>query len=289
MDGAHCRAPLAGGDVVSAPRRRRWIDVLRRATEPTSAPETSPDVDTALWSAHGEAQRAVSEAAEGAPRLMEAVARQRSSIEGVSERAGAMAAHAEGLTLSATRVADLFERLSVVALNAGLEGARTPEPQGKALLLLSEEIRTHAARGAEATRDLVMVVEEMAAETSLLRGDLGDVLTAADETNKSAHALGDASGRAGLALADVEKHLRRATGIDPEVARAVSLAADHARGLLSALSTLRAAAPARPLLLGALRPVLAPLSRLLGELGDEGRVVEASPGSPQGDDGGASP
>ncbi|MDI1433295.1 hypothetical protein [Polyangium sorediatum] len=273
---------------MSAPRRRRWIDVLRRAAEPASATETPADIDTALWSAHGEAQRAVTEAAEGAPRLMDAVTRQRASVEGVSERAGAMAAHAEGLTLAATRVADLFERLSVIALNAGLEGARTPEPQGKALLLVSEEIRTHAARGADATRDLVAVVEEMAAETSLLRGELTSVLMAADETGGSARTLGDAAVRAGVALVDVEKHLRRATGIDPEVARAVALAAEHARGLLSALSTLRATTPARPLLLGALRPVLTPLSRLLGELGDEGRAGEASPGSPQGDDGGAS-
>ncbi len=289
MARAHGAPSFAGGGVVSAPRRRRWLDVLRRATEPASAPEAATDIDTALWSAHGEAQRAVHEAAEGAPRLMDAVTRQRASIEGVSERAGAMAAHAEGLTLAATRVADTFERLSVVALNAGLEGARTAEPQGKALLLLSEEIRTHAARGAETSRDLVMVVEEIAAETSLIRGQLADVLSAADDTGGAARALGDAAGRAGLALTDVERHLRRATGIDPEVARAVALAAEHARGLLSALSTLRVATPARPLLLGALRPVLAPLSRLLGELGDEGRASEATPSSPPGDDGGTSP
>ena len=42
----------------------------------------------------------------------------------------------------------------MVALNAGLEGARAGESQGRALLLLSEEIRANVVRGADAASEL---------------------------------------------------------------------------------------------------------------------------------------
>jgi methyl-accepting chemotaxis protein len=276
---------------MSGPRRRRLLEILRRAAQPEvdASGEVDPEsIDAALWSSHHEAARAVGEASEAAPQIADTVGQHRAMINGASERASAMAAHAEGLTLAATRVGDAFERLSVVALNAGLEGARTVEPQGKALLLLSEEIRAHAGRGAETARDLVAVVEEIAAETSVLRKELADALEAAEETGKEARALVATLGRAGGALAEVDRYLRRATGIDPEVSRAVALAAEHARGLFGALSTLRAAAQARPVLLRALRPVLSPLARLLGELGEPVRPEESSrPSSPPGGEDGS--
>jgi exonuclease SbcC len=279
---------------MSAPRRRRWLDVLRRAAQREGGPEASAPgeptpIDAALWSAHGEAQRAVGDAAEKAGRVADAAARHRAALDGASERAGAMVTHAEGLTLAATRVGDALERLAVVALNAGLEGARTAEPQGKALLLLSEEIRSHVSRGAETARDLVSVVEELAAETGQIRKELEGARSAAEETGQAAESLGGALVRARQALTDAERHLKRATGIDPEMARAISLATEHARGLLSALSTLSTATQARPLLLGALRPALVPLSRLLRELWEEGDDEGSRANAPPGEGGGALP
>lgn len=279
---------------MSAPRRRRWLDVLRRAAQregdvDATAPGEATPIDAALWSAHGEAQRAVGEAAETAGQVADAAARHRAALDGASERAGAMVTHAEGLTLAATRVGDALERLGVVALNAGLEGARTAEPQGKALLLLSEEIRSHVSRGTETARDLVSVVEELAAETGQIRKEIAGAREAAEETGQAAESLGGALVRARQALTDAERHLKRATGIDPELARAMSLATEHARGLLSALSTLSTATQARPLLLGALRPALAPLSRLLRELWEESSEEDARAASSSGEGGGALP
>jgi methyl-accepting chemotaxis protein len=246
-------------------------------------------LDAALWAAHHEARRRAAEASEVAPKVADAAARHRAMLDGASERASAMAAHAEGLTLAATRVGDLFERLSIVALNAGLEGSRAAQPQGKALLLISEEVKGHAARGAEAARDLVAVVEEIAGETSLLRKDLAGALAAADVTGQTARSIGAVLGGVESALEETDRLLRRATGVDPEVSRAIALAAEHARGLFAALSTLRAATQARPVLLRVLRPALAPLARLLRELdeparGDEGARASTPP--PPGDDDG---
>ena len=71
------------------------------------------------------------------------------------------------------------------------------------------------------------------------------------------------------------------TGIDPETARAVGLATEHARGLMTALSTLSTAAQAAPVL-GALRPVIAPLTRLLGEI-EQGENEGAPEGGTEGE------
>jgi hypothetical protein len=274
---------------VTSTRRRWWLDALRRAAKAEGEATTDEDaggVEAAVLGANEAAQRAVEGTIEIAPRIGDAAGRQKATLDGASERASAMAAHAEGLTLAAARVGDVFERLSVVALNAGLEGARTAEPQGKALLLISDEIKTQASRGAEIARDLVSVVEEIAAETVLLRRELGAAIAAAEDTGKDTRALVASAAKAKQALAEVERHLRRATGLDPEVSRAIALAAEHARGLASALATLRAATQARPLLLRALRPVLAPLARMLGELDEEPRNARMSA---QDGDGGTEP
>jgi len=274
---------------MTAPRRRRWFDVLRRAARPEEETRVEVDpeqLDAALWAAHHEARKEAAAAADVAPKIVDAADRHRAMLDGASERASAMAAHAEGLTLAATRVGDVFERLSVVALNAGLEGARAAQPQGKALLLLSEEIKGHAGRGAEIARDLVVVVEEIAGETNLLRKDLGGALAAAKETGQTARSMASIVGRAEAALAETDRLLRRATGVDPEVSRALALAAEHARGLFSALSTLRAATQARPVLLRVLRPVLVPLARLLRELDDPVRLDETVHAPPPGGDDG---
>ena len=65
-------------------------------------------------------------------------------------------------------------------------------------------------------------------------------------------------------MSDLGERLRRATGSDPETARAVAQATEHARALVTALGTLSGRVP-RALLTNALRPVLEPLVRSLFE------------------------
>jgi hypothetical protein len=253
---------------MSTPRRRRWIDVLRRtagvSTEGGRGPSAALD-DAALWGAHEQAVRSLKESGAKAERVAASVARQRAFIEGAAERANLVAARSEGLAANAARVAESFERLGVVALNAGLEGARVAEPQGRALLLLSEEIRANVVRGADAAEQLGRVVEEIASESAEVRRQLERSRGEVSEVGQEAAQLQAAAQQASKSLDDLASRLRRATGIDPETARAVALATEHARGLMTALSTLSTAAQAAPVL-GALRPVIAPLTRLLGEI-----------------------
>jgi methyl-accepting chemotaxis protein len=266
---------------MSTPRRRRWIEVLRRTAgvvgdgEAHRGSSAALD-DTALWSAQEQAQRSLRESAARAERVAASVARQRALIEGAAERANLVAARSEGLTPSTARVSESFERLGVVALNAGLEGARAAEPHGRALLLLSEEIRANVTRGADAAAQLAHAVDEIATESAEVRRQIERSKVEVSEIGQEAAHLQAAAQQAARSLDDLGARLRRATGIDPEMARMVALAGEHARGLMTALSAISTATPAAPVL-GALRPVIGPLVRLLGELeerspdGDEGR------------------
>jgi len=223
--------------------------------------------DTALWRAHEQAERALAESSTRAERLAAAVARQRGSIEGAAERANQVATRAEGVATSAARVTETFERLGVIALNAGLEGARLSEPQGRALLLLSEEIRVNVRRGAEAAEQLSRVVHEIGGESAQVRGELERARAEVSEVGQEAAHLSASAQQATRSLDDLGARLRKATGLDPDAARTVALATEHARGLLNALSALPEAARSSHAL-RALSPLISPLARLLDELGD---------------------
>jgi hypothetical protein len=93
---------------------------------------------------------------------------------------------------------------------------------------------------------------------------------------EAAH-LQAAAQQASKSIADLGARLRRATGVDPEVARAVAVAAEHARGLMTALSTLTMAAKEAPVM-SALKPVIGPLVRLLREI-EGGEDDKSSGGS----------
>jgi methyl-accepting chemotaxis protein len=252
---------------MSAPRRRRWIEVLRRtaASVGDERPASAALDDAALWTAHEKASASIKESSARAERVAATVTRQRQHIEAAAERANLVAARSEGLGPGVARVSEAFERMGVLALNAGLEGARAGEGQGRALLLLSEEIRANVVRGADAAGDLTRVADEIAAESAEVRRQIERSRAEVSEVGQDAAQLQAAALSAARSLDDLGARLRKATGIDPEMARVVALAAEHARGLMTALSALSTAAQAGPVL-GALRPVIGPLVRLLGEI-----------------------
>jgi hypothetical protein len=64
------------------------------------------------------------------------------------------------------------------------------------------------------------------------------------------------------------ERVKKTTGSDPEAVRALAEASERARALVTALASLSGKVP-RALLVGALRPVLEPVARLLVEE-DEG-------------------
>jgi len=259
---------------VSTTRRRRWMDMLRRtARDRTTGPQRPALEDASLWEAHDRALEASSASTDGAEQITAALTRQQTLIESAGERAGFVAGRSESLTTTAARVSDSFERLGVVALNAGLEGARVGDPHGRSLLLLSEEIRANVMRGSEAARELTTSLEnvsesagELRKQVDGLKGDIASVRQQASQLKTHAQ-------KASTALDSLSDRLKAATGIDPEVARTLTVAADHAKGLSNALSRLHSAQ--LRMVLEALTPFTEPLVRVLeGPDGDGGAASE---------------
>ncbi len=85
----------------------------------------------------------------------------------------------------------------------------------------------------------------------------------AQDASQEAARVAAASAEAGKAVVEVGTRLQEATGSDPETARLMAQASEHARALVSALGALGNAPP--KLVLHALRPALGPLARLLGD------------------------
>ena len=88
----------------------------------------------------------------------------------------------------------------------------------------------------------------------------------AEVTQDAARAAGAASD-AESALLDMGERVKKTTGSDPEAVRALAEAAEHARLLMASLGAVSNKVP-RALLVGALRPVLEPLARLLADEGE---------------------
>jgi methyl-accepting chemotaxis protein len=229
-----------------------------RATEPFTA-----EVG-AIWSAHERALVRARDAGAAAQRIASSAARQRTAIDNVADRSRTLSSRTSEVRTACARVIDEFERLALVALNAGLEGARLGEAEGRQLRLVSDEIRSHSSRGAEVSRELGSAVEQLAVDLGQIDSHVAQAQGVVSEvTQDSARALG-AAGDAESALVDIGDRLKKATGSDPEAVRAIADANERARALVATLSALSGKVP-RALLASALRPALEPLARLLAE------------------------
>ncbi len=185
-------------------------------------------------------------------------------MDAVADRTRALSSRAGELHLGFARLLDAFERLGLVALNAGLEGARLGEAEGRQLGLVSDEVRAQSSRGGDAARELGTGIGQLATELTQLESHVGQAqLVVAEVTQDSARAAGAASD-AESALLDMGERVKKATGTDPEAVRAIAEASERARSLVASLAALSGKVP-RAMLVGALRPALEPLARLLAE------------------------
>jgi hypothetical protein len=247
------------------PPKQRLFRLLRRTAKGArAAGERTTADESALWSAHERALVRARDAGAAAQRIASSAARQRASIDGVADRARALSSRAAEVQATFARVVDAFERLALVALNAGLEGARLGEAEGRQLGLVSDEVRAHSSRGGEQARELAGALSQIAADLVHLEAHVAQAQgVVAEVTQDSARAAGAASDTES-ALVDMGERVKKATGSDPEAVRAIAEATERARALVAALTALSGKVP-RALVVGALGPILAPLARLLGD------------------------
>jgi len=251
----------------SKSRARRIRKLVRGASKTAPASAARPPVDeSAMWAAHQRALTRTREAAEAAQRIASTSAKQRAAADTLADRAHAVAARAQELATSFTRITDAFERLGLVALNAGLEGARLGEAGGRSLLLVSDEVRAQAARGSDSARELSTTLTEVGAEITRLHTIIGQARQASGDASQEAALVVTASGEAERALVEIGAQVRESTGSDPETTRVVALAGEQARALVASLGALAGKVP-QARLVSAVQPVLEPLARLLASSG----------------------
>lgn len=241
---------------------RRLFRLLRRGARYTAGAGRNLLDDGALWAAHQRASTAVREAGDAAQRIASHIAKQRAVVDSLGDRARGVGARSAELTTGLSRMKETFERLELVALNAGLEGARLGEGPGQALGLVSDEIRAQAARGTEACRELGTALAEIGAELNQVHSSVERARDAAAEVAQEAAQVGGAAARAERALVESGERLKNTTGTDPETARAISEVTEQAKALVAGLGALSGRAP-QGLVVATLRPVLEPLLRLL--------------------------
>jgi methyl-accepting chemotaxis protein len=248
--------------------KRRLLKLLRRATRSAqvqAAGRAEGEADeNAIWLGHQRALEVVREGAESTQRIASSVAKQRGSVDAVGDRARAAGVRAQELSTAFARVVDAFDRLSLVALNAGLEGARLGESAGRSLLLVGDEVRSQTSRGGDSARELAATLSEIGGELGQLNGQLEQVRELASDIAHEAARASAAGAEADRGLLEMSEALRRTTERDPETVMAIAEAGEHARALVSALGSLSGRVP-RALLVAALRPMLEPLARVLAE------------------------
>jgi methyl-accepting chemotaxis protein len=255
---------------VSSSKRRRFSDVLRRTANLSISGARGPLEDASLWDARDKAAKASSASERLAEKVAASATRQRAQLETALERSNGFGARTDAAGSSARLAVEAFERLGIVALNAGLEGARLGEAQGKALSLLADEIKANVTNGIEAGRKLMGLTVGLGQDALELAQRLDRMNKESQELGGDAALLKAAAQDTSLALSELETRLRKATGLDPEIARNLADAGDHAKGLILALTALEARdiGEEKSAVTDALGPVLSPLKKLLAVLSE---------------------
>ncbi|MGO8995213.1 MAG: hypothetical protein ACLQVI_18000 [Polyangiaceae bacterium] len=246
--------------------KRRLLKLIRRAAKTArlqGGVEGDAD-ENAIWLAHQRALTVVREGAESTQRIASGIAKQRGSVDSLGDRSRAAGARAQEMSTAFARVVDSFDRLGLVALNAGLEGARLGESVGRSLLLVSDEVRAQTSRGGDSARELATTLAEISGELGQLNTQLDQVRELASDVAHEAARASAAGAEADRLLMEMSEGLRRTTDRDPETVMAIAEAGEHARALVASLGGLSGKVP-RALLVSALRPVLEPLARVLAE------------------------
>jgi len=250
-------------------RGGKWRDVLRglrRDSEPQS--RSLLEAETALWTAHQAAAAGTASALEASVRVASASARQRKAIEALLETARSTRARADEAAPAASRLGDGLDRLRLVALNLGLEGARLSDSAGRALTTVSDEIRTWVDRSAEALADLQGSIDELRPASGRVVEHAERIRQAEAEIASSAAETQAGAQQASQSLEELARWASKLSKTDPETARVLGRAAEHAKALVADLSELHSASRGE-IAHSVLEPIIEPLARLIGELGSK--------------------
>ncbi|HLV19794.1 MAG TPA: methyl-accepting chemotaxis protein [Polyangiaceae bacterium] len=220
-----------------------------------------------LLRGHTQAAEALESAHATCERSATAASQQRNALAAARDQTAQLAARGREARAAAQQVREALERAKLLALNAGLEGARLGDSGGRALLAVADEMRSALGRGLSAADEYGALLVQLEREREKLKEQLEHARDRATQLSDSLSNTQAAQRVASGALAELGENLQRATGSDPELVRVIAEAAGHARGLAEALSELLSRRQ-RAFVLRALEPALRPLLRLMRDLDD---------------------
>lgn len=201
---------------ISDDERQRLAERLAEAVK------TSADADQASGQAQAQA------------------ARQAAEIESLLEGGERLALRGRDLRASVQELRDTLERGRLSTLNAALEGARLGEVAGKALMAMTDEVRSALGRSADVLDDHATRVAELERERERLVLALGPLADAARAVASEITRAADRARSQRDALAELTLELRQQLGVDPELGGLLARATREASDFLDTLNALEA-------------------------------------------------
>ncbi len=201
---------------ISAEERQRLAESLAEATK------ASADAEQACGLAQAQA------------------ARQAAEIESLLEGGERLALRGRDLRASVQELRDTLERGRLSTLNAALEGARLGEVAGKALLSMTEEVRSALGRSADLLDEHATRIAELERERERLVLALGPLADAARAVAQEVSRAAERSRSQRDSLAELALELREQLGVDPELGGLLARASREAADLLDTLAALEA-------------------------------------------------
>jgi methyl-accepting chemotaxis protein len=240
--------------------RRGWFE----GREPPEAPEEDreAEVEGRLWAAQKKAHDGATHVVESAAQLLASTARQQALLDGITELARQAANRSPEIQEPTGRIVKALDRLRLVALNVGLEGARIGDPTGRALMNVADEVRNLSEGADEALQDLGTALDD-------IHSTWNQVVRRTDELRDSHASIVAQAGKQQSVAQDIVeqveafgRHAQALSDTDPQTAVILGQIAEHAKGLFDGLTSLGGRAR-RELLRSALGPSLQPLLRAL--------------------------
>jgi chromosome segregation ATPase len=251
-----------------------WLRRTLRETLGGEAGSSSQLDDSTLLGALDAIRSEHQTALETCENAQNAATRQVSILETAAEEARLLESQQRDLHAAARQVREALERAKLVALNAGLDGARTTEPAGRALVSITDEVRQALSRSLDTLDEHIALIEQLDRQRDKLREALANTRGAATDLEQAMGRARQSQQETLSVVAELLERVQKRTGIDPETARWTAQAADLADKLAGLLGRVPEG-NARTAALRAVRPALELLEHQLKNRREE--LDEAPP------------
>ena len=217
-------------------------DDTRGAVEADFRADAESEFNAALlFGAHHVAAKSNERAVEQCAAANQGLQQCRSQIEICADQARRLEVRLRDTRSSVQQLADTLDRIKLVALNTGLEGARLGESTGKALVAVADEVRSLASRGLDVLATHHRLMDEAELEQQNLVQNTAIAQTQATGLAQVLRQTHEYECDTLAALGTLEKNIERASGLDARTAADLQRVTEHGQELLSALEDLSVA------------------------------------------------